>query len=191
VPSSVPDLPPTVTGLDAADAPHRSIDLARHAERWGYCRFWLTGHHNAEGLACSATMVLIAHMAGHTLIIRVGTGGIVRPNHAPPLVEQFGTLAALFPRRRDLGLGRASGTNPAAARALRHNLNAGHKGCFADDVLELQAYFDGARPDQMVCAVPGTSTRVPIWILRSRLWDAQFFPCPHGHGRRRYRASMW
>jgi luciferase family oxidoreductase group 1 len=174
VPLSVLDLAPIVAGRDAADALHRSLDLAQHTERWGYRRFWLAEHHNMEGLACSATVVLIAHVAGHTATIRVGAGGIMLPNHAPLVVaEQFGTLATLFPGRIDLGLGRAPGTDPATARALRHTLSSAGEDRFPDDVRELQAYLGDARPGQTVRAVPGVGTHVPIWILGSSLYGAQ------------------
>jgi luciferase family oxidoreductase group 1 len=173
-PLSVLDLAPIVEGGDAADALHRSLDLARHVETWGYRRFWLAEHHNMDGLACSATAVLIAHIAGGTSTIRVGAGGIMLPNHAPLVVaEQFGTLATLFPGRIDLGLGRAPGTDPATARALRRTLSTAGEDRFAEDVLELQSYLDDAQPDQAVRAIPGAGTKVPIWILGSSLYGAQ------------------
>jgi len=173
-PLSVLDLAPIVEGGDAADALRRSLDLARHAEAWGYRRFWLAEHHNMDGLACSATAVLIAHIAGGTSTIRVGAGGIMLPNHAPLVVaEQFGTLATLFPGRIDLGLGRAPGTDPATARALRRTLSTAGEDCFAEDVLELQSYLDDAQTGQAVRAIPGVGTKVPIWILGSSLYGAQ------------------
>ena len=173
-PLSILDLAPIVEGSDAADALRRSLDLARHAEAWGYKRFWLAEHHNMDGLACSATAVLIAHIAGGTSTIRVGAGGIMLPNHAPLVVaEQFGTLATLFPGRIDLGLGRAPGTDPATARALRRTLSTASEDRFAEDVLELQSYLDDAQPGQPVRAIPGAGTRVPIWILGSSLYGAQ------------------
>jgi luciferase family oxidoreductase group 1 len=173
-PLSVLDLAPIVEGGDAADALRRSLDLARHAEAWGYQRFWLAEHHNMDGLACSATAVLIAHIAGGTSTIRVGAGGIMLPNHAPLVVaEQFGTLATLFPGRIDLGLGRAPGTDPATARALRRTLSTAGEDRFAEDVLELQSYLDDAQTGQAVRAIPGVGTKVPIWILGSSLYGAQ------------------
>lgn len=173
-PLSVLDLAPIVEGGDAADALRRSLDLARHAEAWGYRRFWLAEHHNMDGLACSATAVLIAHIAGGTSTIRVGAGGIMLPNHAPLIVaEQFGTLATLFPGRIDLGLGRAPGTDPATARALRRTLSTAGEDRFAEDVLELQSYLDDAQTGQAVRAIPGVGTKVPIWILGSSLYGAQ------------------
>jgi luciferase family oxidoreductase group 1 len=171
---SILDLAPIVAGGDAADALRRSLDLCQHAEAWGYRRYWLAEHHNMEGLACSATVVLIAHLAGHTRSIRLGSGGIMLPNHAPLVVaEQFGTLATLFPDRIDLGLGRAPGTDPATAQALRRTLVQGGEDQFAEDVLELQAYLDDASPQHPVRAIPGTGTKVPIWILGSSLYGAQ------------------
>ena len=173
-PLSVLDLAPIVEGGDAADALRRSLDLARHAEAWGYRRFWLAEHHNMDGLACSATAVLIAHIAGGTSTIRVGAGGIMLPNHAPLVVaEQFGTLATLFPGRIDLGLGRAPGTDPTTARALRRTLSTAGEDRFAEDVLELQSYLDDAQTGQAVRAIPGVGTKVPIWILGSSLYGAQ------------------
>src|ERR1700757_3528259 len=142
------------TGESAGSAIARSVDLAQHVECLGYTRFWLAEHHSIEGLACSATPVLIAHVAGATKTIRVGSGGVMLPNHAPLVVaEQFGTLATLFPGRIDLGLGRAPGTDQATARALRRQLAQDSADTFPQDVEELQAYFDDVRPGQRLRAV--------------------------------------
>ena len=172
IPLSVLDLAPIVEGGDASQSFRNSLDLAQHAERWGYRRFWLAEHHNIPSVASAATAVLIAHVAGGTSTIRVGAGGIMLPNH-PPLViaEQFGTLASLFPGRIDLGLGRAPGSDQVTARALRRSPAAGD--AFPQDVLELMAYFRPAEPGQAVRAVPGAGLDVPIWILGSSLFGAQ------------------
>jgi luciferase family oxidoreductase group 1 len=172
IPFSVLDLAPVIEGADAAVALRNSLDLARHAERWGYRRYWVAEHHNMPGIASAATAVVIAHLAAGTSTIRVGAGGIMLPNHAPLVVaEQFGTLESLFPRRIDLGLGRAPGTDPATARALRRTL-ASDPEAFPQDVLELQSYFH-PREGQAVRAVPGSGLDVPIWILGSSLFGAQ------------------
>ena len=140
-PFSVLDLAPVVAGGDASRALANSLDLARHVEKLGYRRFWLAEHHNMPGIASSATAVVIAHVAGGTSTIRVGAGGIMLPNHAPLVIaEQFGTLAALFPGRIDLGLGRAPGTDQVTARALRRTLES-DEDAFPQDVRELQGYF--------------------------------------------------
>ncbi|WP_437929781.1 LLM class flavin-dependent oxidoreductase [Sorangium sp. So ce291] len=173
IPFSVLDLSPIVQGGDAALALRNTLDLARHAERLGYHRYWLAEHHNMGGVASAATSVVIAHVAGGTSTIRVGAGGIMLPNHAPLVIaEQFGTLASLFPGRIDLGLGRAPGSDPLTARALRRNL-AGDVDGFPQDVLELMGYFRPAEPGQPVRAVPGAGLDVPIWILGSSLFGAQ------------------
>lgn len=173
IPLSLLDLSPVCVGGDAAQALHNSADLARHAERLGYRRYWLAEHHNMTGIASAATAVVIAHVAAATETIRVGAGGIMLPNHAPLLIaEQFGTLAALFPGRIDLGLGRAPGTDQATMRALRRGL-AGSAESFPQDVQELQYYFQPAQPGQPVQAVPGAGLEVPIWILGSSLFGAQ------------------
>ena len=172
IPLSVLDLSPIVEGGDAAGALRNTLDLARHAERWGYRRFWLAEHHSMPGIASAATAVVIGHVAAGTSTIRVGAGGIMLPNHAPLLVaEQFGTLAALHPGRIDLGLGRAPGSDQATARALRRPPTAGD--AFPHDVLELMSYFRPAEPGQAVQAVPGAGIDVPIWILGSSLFGAQ------------------
>jgi len=171
---SVLDLAPITEGSTAADALRNSLDLARHAEAWGYKRYWLAEHHNMDGLACSATAVLIGHIAGGTHTLRVGSGGIMLPNHAPLVVaEQFGTLATLYPGRIDLGLGRAPGTDQPTMRALRRSLAGADEDRFPQDVLELQAYLDKAQPGQVVRAIPGLGTQVPIWLLGSSLYSAQ------------------
>ncbi|MDQ9170522.1 LLM class flavin-dependent oxidoreductase [Oxalobacteraceae bacterium R-40] len=172
IPFSVLDLAPINEGSSAAESFHHTLDLARHAEQWGFKRFWLAEHHGMPGIASAATAVLIAYVAAGTSRIRVGAGGIMLPNHAPLVIaEQFGTLASLFPGRIDLGLGRAPGSDPATARALRRNL-ASDADEFPQDVMELMDYFsaDGKRPVQ---AVPGAGLDVPIWILGSSLFGAQ------------------
>ena len=174
IPLSILDLAPIVEGGNAALALQNSLDLARHAERWGYRRYWVAEHHNMDGVASSATAVLVGHIAGGTQHIRVGAGGIMLPNHAPLVVaEQFGTLATLYPGRIDLGLGRAPGTDRHTAMALRRHLHAADEQGFPNDVMELQGYLaaDGAR--QAVRAIPGAGTEVPLWILGSSLYGAQ------------------
>ncbi|MFI4929843.1 MAG: LLM class flavin-dependent oxidoreductase [Burkholderiales bacterium] len=174
VPLSILDLAPIVEGSDAATALRNSLDLAQHAEAWGYKRFWVAEHHNMDGVASSATAVLIAHVAGGTRTIRVGSGGIMLPNHAPLVIaEQFGTLATLFPGRIDLGLGRAPGTDQLTARALRRHLNSNEEDDFPRDVVELMSYLDAPQPGMPVRAIPGVGTQVPVWILGSSLYGAQ------------------
>jgi luciferase family oxidoreductase group 1 len=169
---SILDLAFVAEGLEPADALHNSLDLARHAEQWGYRRFWLAEHHNMVGIASAATAVAIGYVAGGTQTIRVGAGGIMLPNHAPLIIaEQFGTLASLYPNRIDLGLGRAPGTDQLTMRALRRHLAGGDN--FPQDVLELQSLLGPLRPDQAVQAVPGTGTNVPLWILGSSLYGAE------------------
>ncbi|MER8384997.1 LLM class flavin-dependent oxidoreductase [Mesorhizobium sp. M1428] len=170
---SVLDLSPIVEGSNASQSLANSLDLARHAERLGYRRYWLAEHHNMPGIASAATSVVIAHVAGGTRTIRVGAGGIMLPNHSPLVIaEQFGTLNALHPGRIDLGLGRAPGTDMATARALRRNLDAGADN-FPQDVVELMGYFQPAEDGQRIRAVPGEGEKVPIWILGSSLYGAQ------------------
>jgi luciferase family oxidoreductase group 1 len=172
IPFSVLDLSPICEGSDAAVAFRNTLDLAQHAERWGYRRFWLAEHHNMPGIASAATSIVIAHVAGGTSTIRVGSGGIMLPNHAPLVIaEQFGTLASLYPNRIDLGLGRAPGTDQRTARALRRDLGGGES--FPQDVMELQSYFRPVEPGQSVRAVPGAGLNVPIWLLGSSLFSAQ------------------
>jgi luciferase family oxidoreductase group 1 len=173
IPCSVLDLCPVVEGGDAGRALRCSLDLARHAERWGYRRFWLAEHHGMPGIASAATAVVIGHVASGTSRIRVGSGGVMLPNHAPLVIaEQFGTLESLFPGRIDLGLGRAPGTDPVTTGALRRTLQ-GDVDSFPDDVMELMAYFRAPVPGQAVQAVPGAGLDVPIWILGSSLYGAR------------------
>src|SRR4051812_13531882 len=169
---SVLDLSPITAGGTAADSLRNTLDLARHAERWGYTRYWLAEHHGIPGVASAATAVVIGHVAGGTSTIRVGAGGIMLPNHAPLVIaEQFGTLASLSPGRIDLGLGRAPGSDQAVMRALRRTESAADS--FPHDVAELMSYFEPAAPGQLVQAVPGAGIDVPIWILGSSLFGAQ------------------
>lgn len=171
-PFSVLDLAPVPQGTPVGAALHNSLDLAQHAERLGFHRYWLAEHHNMPGIASAATAVVIGHVAGGTSTIRVGSGGVMLPNHAPLMVaEQFGTLNALYPGRIDLGLGRAPGTDQATMRALRRY--AGAVDSFAQDVVELQQWFKPASADQAVRAVPGEGEDVPVWILGSSTWGAQ------------------
>jgi luciferase family oxidoreductase group 1 len=173
IPFSILDLAPVAQGATAADALRNSLQLAQHAERLGYLRFWLAEHHGMAGIASAATSIVIAHVAGGTHTIRVGSGGIMLPNHSPLLIaEQFGTLASLFPNRIDLGLGRAPGTDPYTARALRRDLASAAEQ-FPDDVQELRALFAPASPGQRIHAVPGEGLNVPLWILGSSLYGAQ------------------
>ena len=172
-PLSVLDLSPIVQGSDAATALQNTVDLARHAEEWGYRRFWLAEHHNMPGIASAATSVVIGHVAGATKSIRVGAGGIMLPNHSPLVIaEQFGTLATLYPNRIDLGVGRAPGTDQLTMRALRRNLTGDHDS-FPQDVLELIGYLGPPSPEQAVRAVPGAGSEAPVWILGSSLYGAQ------------------
>ena len=173
IPFSVLDLAPIVQGGDAAQAFRNALDLARHAERWGFARYWLAEHHNMPGIASAATSLAISHVAAGTSSIRVGAGGIMLPNHAPLVIaEQFGTLDALYPGRIDLGLGRAPGTDPLTARALRRTL-VGDVDRFPEDVAELMDYFRPLRPGQRVRAFPGAGAKVAIWILGSSLYGAE------------------
>jgi luciferase family oxidoreductase group 1 len=169
---SILDLAQVPQGSTPADALRNTLDLAQHAERWGYTRYWLAEHHNMAGIASAATSLVIAHVAAGTKTIRVGSGGIMLPNHSPLVIaEQFGTLATLYPGRIDLGLGRAPGTDMRTVRALRRAPEAAES--FPQDVLELQAFLGPLQPNQKVQAVPGTDTNVPIWILGSSLFGAQ------------------
>jgi luciferase family oxidoreductase group 1 len=170
---SVLDLSPITEGHTAAEALSNSLNLAQHAEQLGYHRYWLAEHHNMRGIASAATPVVIGHVAAGTSTIRVGSGGIMLPNHAPLMVaEQFGTLDALFPGRIDLGLGRAPGTDGATAQALRRTLQSDPNN-FPRDVIELREYLKAAGPQQRVCAVPGHGSNVPLYILGSSLFGAQ------------------
>lgn len=173
IPFSILDLAPIPVGFNAADALRNSLELAQHAERLGFKRFWLAEHHNMPGIASAATAVVIAHVAQGTSTIRVGSGGIMLPNHSPLVIaEQFGTLATLFPGRIDLGLGRAPGTDQNTARALRRDLAMSAES-FPQDVVELQSYFEPAESGQAIRAVPGEGLRVPLYILGSSLFGAQ------------------
>jgi luciferase family oxidoreductase group 1 len=173
IPFSVLDLSPIAEGATAADALRNSADLARHAEALGYRRYWLAEHHNMPGIASAATAIVIGHVAAATKTMRVGSGGIMLPNHAPLVIaEQFGTLESLFPGRIDLGLGRAPGTDMVTAHALRRDLAAGADR-FPQDVAELRAYLAPAAPGQRIRAVPGEGLKVPIWLLGSSLYSAQ------------------
>jgi luciferase family oxidoreductase group 1 len=170
---SVLDLAPVKEGGSVGETFRETLDLARRAESWGYQRFWLAEHHNIAGIASSATAVLIGHVAGGTRTIRVGSGGVMLPNHAPLVVaEQFGTLEALYPGRIDLGVGRAPGTDRITMRALRRTLSNPDED-FPRDVAELLSYLGPARPGQVVRAVPGEGSRVPVWLLGSSLYSAQ------------------
>jgi luciferase family oxidoreductase group 1 len=171
-PLSVLDLSPIPEGATAAQSFRNSLSLAQHAERLGYRRYWLAEHHGMPGIASAATSVLIGHVAGGTKTIRVGAGGIMLPNHSPLVIaEQFGTLESLHPGRIDLGLGRAPGSDPTTARALRRSLHSDPDE-FPRDVVELIDYLSD-RPRGPVRAVPGTGLKVPVWILGSSLFGAQ------------------
>ena len=173
VPFSVLDLAPITAGATAAEAFRRSLELAQHAERLGYRRFWLAEHHNMPGIASSATAILIAHVAAGTSRIRVGAGGIMLPNHSPLVIaEQFGTLESLFPGRIDLGLGRAPGTDRETMMALRREAFQAEED-FPQDVQQLRAFLEPASPGQRVHAVPGEGLRVPIWLLGSSGFSAR------------------
>lgn len=169
---SVLDLAPVTTQTSVAAALHNAADLARHAETLGYHRYWMAEHHNMAGIASAATVVALAHVAAHTSTIRIGSGGVMLPNHAPYIVaEQFGTLDALHPGRVDLGLGRAPGTDGRTLRALRRNPeDAEH---FPDDVRELLGYLELAQPSDSVKAIPGYQQKIPVWLLGSSLFSAQ------------------
>ena len=172
IPLSILDLAPVCEGAGPRQAFANMLDLAQHAERWGYRRYWLAEHHNMPGIASAATSVLIGHVAGGTSTIRVGAGGIMLPNHSPlQVAEQFGTLASLYPGRIDLGLGRAPGTDHATARALRRYFDSADQ--FPQDVTELLHYFEPAEPGQSVRAVPGAGVEVPVWLLGSSLFSAR------------------
>jgi luciferase family oxidoreductase group 1 len=173
VPISILDLAPIVQGGTAAQALNRALELAQHAEKWGYRRYWLAEHHNMPGIASAATAIAIAHVAAGTTTIRVGSGGVMLPNHAPLVIaEQFGTLASIFPGRIDLGIGRAPGTDPLTAQALRRG-NVDSADSFPRDLVELQSFFRPAKPGQAVQAVPGAGLSVPIWLLGSSLFSAR------------------
>ena len=150
-----------------------ALELAQYAENLGYERFWLAEHHNMDGIASSATAVLLGFIAAHTQKIRLGSGGIMLPNHAPLVVaEQFGTLATLYPNRFELGLGRAPGTDPLTMRALRRGRQETEEQ-FPQDVMEILQYFKAPQPNQKIIATPGQNTHVPVWLLGSSLFSAQ------------------
>ena len=173
IPYSILDISPIPQGFTAADALRNSLDVAQHAEKWGYTRYWVAEHHNMTGNASSATAVLVGYIAAGTSHIRVGSGGVMLPNHAPLVIaEQFGTLESLYPGRIELGLGRAPGTDQMTSRALRRDL-LGSDDRFPQDVRELQHYFGPIQEGQVVKAIPGANTNVPIWILGSSLYGAQ------------------
>jgi luciferase family oxidoreductase group 1 len=173
VPISVLDLVPIREGGTASEAFRNALGLAQHAEAWGYRRYWVAEHHNIPGIASSATSVVIGHVAAGTSTIRVGSGGIMLPNHAPLMIaEQFGTLETLFPGRIDLGLGRAPGGDQRTAQALRRALNS-NGDTFPRDLAELRSYFRPAEPGQAVKAVPGEGLDVPIWLLGSSDFGAR------------------
>ena len=173
IPFSILDLSPIPKGANAAVALRNTLELAQHAEKLGYRRYWLAEHHNMPGIASAATSIVIAHVAGGTRTIRVGSGGIMLPNHSPLVVaEQFGTLASLYPGRIDLGLGRAPGTDMLTARALRRDMEDSVEQ-FPQDVQELQRYFADSTERQSIRAVPGAGLNVPIWLLGSSLFSAQ------------------
>jgi luciferase family oxidoreductase group 1 len=169
---SILDLAPVPDGSTPADALRRGLELAQHAEKLGYRRYWVAEHHNMVGIASAATSVVIGNIAGGTSTIRVGAGGIMLPNHSPLVIaEQFGTLESLYPGRIDLGLGRAPGTDQRTLRALRRDPSAADT--FPQDVLELQALLGPVQPGQTIQAVPGAGLNVPLWILGSSLFGAQ------------------
>ncbi|HVY05534.1 MAG TPA: LLM class flavin-dependent oxidoreductase [Burkholderiales bacterium] len=173
IPFSILDLSPIPKGATATVALRNTLELAQRAEKLGFLRYWLAEHHNMPGIASAATSIVIAHVAGGTKTIRVGSGGIMLPNHSPLVIaEQFGTLASLFPGRIDLGLGRAPGTDMLTARALRRTMEDSAEQ-FPQDVQELQFLFGEVQPGQQIRAVPGAGLNVPIWLLGSSLFSAQ------------------
>ncbi|KPF46370.1 LLM class flavin-dependent oxidoreductase [Rhizobium sp. AAP43] len=172
IPFSILDLSPISEGHSASEALDASLKLAQTAEARGYNRFWLAEHHGMPGIASAATAVVIGHVGAGTRTIRIGSGGIMLPNHSPLVIaEQFGTLEALFPGRVDLGLGRAPGTDMRTAQALRRNLDAGAES-FPHDILELQKLLGEPDEGQVLLAVPGMRSHVPIWLLGSSLYSA-------------------
>ncbi|MCX7274224.1 MAG: LLM class flavin-dependent oxidoreductase [Burkholderiales bacterium] len=172
IPLSVLDLVPVRRGDTPGDALRNTLDLARHAEDWGFQRYWMAEHHNMTGIASAATSVVIGYVAAGTRTIRVGSGGIMLPNHSPLVIaEQFGTLESLYPGRIDLGLGRAPGTDQVTMRAMRRDPRSAER--FPEDVMELQALFGPVKQGQAIRAVPGAGLEVPLWILGSSLFGAQ------------------
>jgi luciferase family oxidoreductase group 1 len=173
IPFSLLDLAPIAEGASLADALENSRRLAVQAEKSGYHRIWLAEHHGMHGVASSATAVVLGHIAAATTSIRIGSGGVMLPNHSPLVIaEQFGTLATLFPDRVDLGLGRAPGTDMATAHALRRNLNSDVDN-YPEDIRELQHYLGAPQEGQRVIAIPGANTHIPLWLLGSSLYSAQ------------------
>jgi luciferase family oxidoreductase group 1 len=169
---SILDLSPVAEGTDIRQSLDGSRRMAQNAEEYGYNRFWLAEHHGMPGIASAATSVVIGHVGAATSRIRIGSGGIMLPNHSPLVIaEQFGTLAALFPGRVDLGLGRAPGTDMRTAQALRRNLDAGAQS-FPNDIIELQRLLGPVEDNQPILAVPGMNSNVPIWLLGSSLYSA-------------------
>lgn len=172
IPFSILDLVPVILGETPREALPKSLDLAQHAERFGYTRYWVAEHHNMTAIASAATSLVIGYLAAGTKTIRVGSGGVMLPNHSPLVIaEQFGTLESLYPGRIDLGLGRAPGTDQRTLHALRRDPRRADD--FPQDVLELQALLAPVKPGQAVRAVPGAGTEVPIWILGSSLFGAE------------------
>ncbi len=172
IPVSILDLAPVILGETPREALRKSLDLAQHAERFGYTRYWVAEHHNMTGIASAATSVVIGYLAGGTSTIRVGSGGIMLPNHSPLVIaEQFGTLDSLYPGRIDLGVGRAPGTDSGTVRALRRDPSRADE--FPQDVVELQQFLGEVKSGQAVRAVPGAGTEVPIWILGSSTFGAE------------------
>ena len=173
LPFSLLDLAPISEGTSIADALDGSRHLAIQAEKSGYNRIWLAEHHGMHGVASSATAVVLGHIAAATTMIRIGSGGVMLPNHSPLVIaEQFGTLATLFPNRVDIGLGRAPGTDMATANALRRNLNS-DVDSYPQDIRELQHYLGTPKEGQRITAVPGANTHIPLWLLGSSLYSAQ------------------
>jgi luciferase family oxidoreductase group 1 len=173
LPFSLLDLAPIAEGASLAEALENSRQLAVQAEQSGYHRIWLAEHHAMQGVASSATAVVLGHIAAATKSIRIGSGGVMLPNHSPLVIaEQFGTLATLFPGRVDLGLGRAPGTDMATAQALRRNLNSDVDN-YPEDIRELQHYLAAPQNGQRIVAVPGANTHIPIWLLGSSLYSAR------------------
>jgi luciferase family oxidoreductase group 1 len=175
IPFSILDLAPIIVGGTAADSYRNTLELAQHAEKLGYSRYWLAEHHNMPGIASSATSLLIGYIAAHTEKIRVGSGGIMLPNHAPLVIaEQFGTLESMFPGRIDLGLGRAPGTDHPASRALRRGLESSGED-FPQLLDELLSYFNPSAEAGIpsVRAIPGEGLKIPVWLLGSSGFSAQ------------------
>lgn len=173
VPFSLLDLAPIPQGSQPRDAFHRSLDLARLAEKRGYHRYWLAEHHNMTGIASAATSVLIGYLAANTETLRLGSGGVMLPNHSPLVIaEQFGTLETLYPGRIDLGLGRAPGSDQRTMMALRRHMS-GDIDNFPRDVNELVSWFDATDPNPAVRPVPGYNAKIPVWLLGSSLYSAQ------------------